>query len=128
MNTLVTKGVKISVNTIFDSKNSYPDQDHFIFHYEITIENQNDFTVQLLRRHWLITDSSGERREVEGKGVVGHQPVLKPHGKYVYQSSCNLTTDFGTMRGKYLMIHHEDKAKFEVQIPQFELIVPQKLN
>ena len=73
-------------------------------------------------------DSSRERREVEGKGVVGQQPVLKPDEQYVYRSSCNLTTDLGHMMGKYLMVRHEDKVTFEVKIPQFELVVPQKLN
>ncbi|NQY08743.1 MAG: Co2+/Mg2+ efflux protein ApaG [Flavobacteriales bacterium] len=128
MKALLTKGVKVSVQTKFDERNSYPDKAYYIFHYEITIENQNDFTVQLLRRHWYIHDSSREHREVEGKGVVGQQPVLKPGVVYTYQSSCNITTDLGNMKGRYMMARTDDKTMFEVEVPQFELIVPQKLN
>ncbi|NQY68744.1 MAG: Co2+/Mg2+ efflux protein ApaG [Flavobacteriales bacterium] len=128
MTALLTEGVKVSVQTKFDDRNSYPDKAYFIFHYEITIENKNDFPVQLLRRHWFIQDSSREHREVEGKGVVGQQPILKPGEAYVYQSSCNLITDIGNMEGKYIMQRIDNKSNFEVSIPKFELIVPQKLN
>ena len=82
----------------------------------------------MLRRHWYIFDSNGEHREVEGDGVVGHQPVLMPNEVYEYESACNLTTDIGNMRGEYEMIRLIDKEKFHVEIPTFDLIAPQRLN
>lgn len=128
MVTQVTHGIRISVRTEYQESYSRPDQRHFLFSYRISIENNSDFTVQLQRRHWHIFDSSGEFREVEGEGVVGQQPVLAPGEVYEYESACNLTTDMGKMYGTYLMERQADKLRFSVNIPEFELIVPHRLN
>ncbi|MBL0049886.1 MAG: Co2+/Mg2+ efflux protein ApaG [Bacteroidetes bacterium] len=128
MVTEITKGIRISVNTRYQEEFSSPDNLHFIFSYHIIIENQNEFAVQLLRRHWYIFDSSGEQSEVEGEGVVGEQPVLQPGQIYEYESACNLNTDLGKMHGTYTMVRQSDGAYFEVLIPEFQLIVPYKLN
>lgn len=124
----ITKGVRITVGTQYQEEFSNPDNMHFIFSYTVIIENMNDFAVQLLRRHWYIFDSSGEQTEVEGEGVVGEQPILAPGQVYEYQSACNLTSDVGKMNGTYTMLRLEDGAFFEVLIPEFQLIVPYKLN
>lgn len=124
----ITKGVRITVGTQYQEEFSNPDNMHFIFSYTVIIENMNDFAVQLLRRHWYIFDSSGEQTEVEGEGVVGEQPILAPGQVYEYQSACNLTSDVGKMNGTYTMLRMEDGAFFEVLIPEFQLIVPYKLN
>ena len=128
MISLVTKGVKITVRTQFQPLHSRPEMRHFIFTYRIMIENTSEYTVQLLRRHWHIFDSNGEHREVKGDGVVGQQPVLMPNEIYEYESACNLVSDTGKMRGVYEMMRIIDKEPFTVEIPEFKLIAPQRLN
>ena len=128
MVTLVTHGIKITVLTKFQEEHSNPEQGNYLFSYKISIENNSDFTIQLLSRHWHIFDSSGEYKEVEGEGVVGIKPVLDPGEFYEYESACNLTTDMGKMNGTYLMQRQLDGAKFYVNIPEFEMIVPSRLN
>ena len=128
MVTQITKGVQITVRTNFQPGFSRPAMSHFLFTYKILIENRSEYSVQLLRRHWYIFDSNGEHREVEGDGVVGQQPVLMPNEVYEYESACNLTTDIGKMRGVYEMMRIIDKEIFEVDIPEFKLIAPQRLN
>ncbi len=126
--TQVTHGIKISVETKFQSEHSDAEHRHFLFSYRISIENKSDYTVQLLSRHWDIFDSNSEHSEVDGEGVVGEQPVLEPGEIFEYESACGLTTDIGKMRGSYLMERKIDKSQFYVTIPEFELIVPQRLN
>lgn len=128
MVTAITLGVKISVETTYQEDHSDPINNHFIFGYRITIENLTDYTVQLKRRQWFIFDSNGIQREVEGEGVVGEQPVLEPGEKHSYVSACNLNTEIGSMSGNYLMQRLADNEEFIVTIPEFELIVPYRLN
>lgn len=124
----ITQGVKVTVRTQFQSTFSKPEMHHYLFTYKIIIENHSEYTVQLLKRHWHIFDSSGEHREIEGDGVVGQQPILAPNEIYEYESACNLTTDMGKMRGLYLMNRIIDKEKILIEIPEFQLIAPQRLN
>ena len=158
MVTLVTHGIKISVLTEYQQQffhtprtpdlpyklaqpvtDSLPsatggmlssklEQMIFLFSYHISIDNKSEYVVQLLRRHWYIFDSCGEYREVEGEGVVGEYPILAPGDVYEYESACNLTTEIGKMSGTYLMERKIGKVPFKVRIPEFELIVPHKLN
>ena len=128
MVTLVTQGIKISVQTDYQDIYSKPGQGIYLFSYKINIENKSEFVVQLLRRHWNIFDSSGEYREVEGEGVIGEKPTLYPGDVYEYESTCSLSTDLGKMKGTYLMQRQTDKALFKIQIPEFELIIPYRLN
>lgn len=128
MVTAITHGVKISVETIYQDEHSNPGNEHFMFAYRIEIENLSDFAIQLMRRKWSIFDSNGSVREVEGEGVVGVQPVIEPGQSYAYVSGCNLKTDIGSMKGYYSMVRLVDETTFTVDIPEFELIVPYKLN
>lgn len=128
MVTAITLGVKISVETTYQDDHSDPGNNHFMFAYRITIENLTDYTVQLKRRQWFIFDSNGMQREVEGEGVVGEQPVIEPGNSHSYVSACNLNTDMGSMSGNYLMKRLADDKDFTVDIPEFELIVPYRLN
>jgi ApaG protein len=128
MDTTTTQGVKVTVTTNYLPDYSSPAQQHFVFAYKINIENNSEFTVKLLRRHWFIHDSNGVVREVEGEGVVGQQPVLEPGESHEYVSGCNLKTGIGKMRGTYLMERLVDGRQFQVVIPEFVLIVPYKLN
>ena len=84
--------------------------------------------VQLLRRHWYIWEANGTRREVEGEGVIGQQPVLEPGEVYQYVSACNLNTEIGKMWGNYTLQRISDRSQFAVQIPVFDMIVPFKMN
>jgi len=124
----ISEGVEISVETFYQPDYSNPANSEFMFAYRITLENHNNFTVKLLRRHWFIFDSNGENREVEGEGVVGSQPILLPGKQFQYVSGCNLRTEMGRMYGTYLMENQNNKTTFSVKIPPFEMIAPVKLN
>ncbi|HEY4651772.1 MAG TPA: Co2+/Mg2+ efflux protein ApaG [Pontibacter sp.] len=128
MDTKTTEGVKVTVTTNYLPDYSSPVQQHYVFAYKITIENNSEFTVKLLRRHWFIHDSTGTVREVEGEGVVGQQPTLEPGESHEYVSGCNLKSGMGKMRGTYLMERLVDGKKFHVSVPEFNLIVPYRLN
>jgi ApaG protein len=124
----VAHNIKITVEAKYQDSYSSPAQRHYLFSYRITIENNSEFTFQLLRRHWYIFDSSSENREVEGEGVVGEQPVLMPGESYEYESACNLTTDMGKMHGTYTLVRKADGNQFTVRIPEFQLLVPYRMN
>ncbi len=128
MKTLITNGIKISVAPFYQPEYSDPLKRKYIFSYHIHIENQSEYGVQLLHRHWYIFDSNGILREVEGEGVVGEKPILMPGGTHQYSSWCHLITDMGKMWGEYIMERQDDLLKFEVQIPEFHLVAPFKLN
>jgi ApaG protein len=128
MDTKTTEGVKVTVTTNYLPDYSSPVQQHYVFAYKISIENNSEYTVQLLRRHWYIHDATAVMREVEGEGVVGQQPVLEPGESHEYVSGCNLKTSLGKMRGTYLMERLVDGKQFFVNIPEFTLIVPYQLN
>ncbi len=128
MTTQTTSGVKISVESTYQSEYSNPDNEHFMFAYRITIENNSEYTVQLLRRHWNIFDSTGDIKQVDGDGVVGEQPILAPGESHQYLSGCNLKSDLGFMEGYYEMIREIDNSIFHVHIPRFNLIASYRLN
>ena len=122
------QGMEISVKTAYQPSHSTPRENYYFFTYTITIENKNDFSVQLLSRHWHIYDSNGEYRQVQGEGVVGEQPVIEPNNKYTYTSGCNLKTEIGKMSGTYTMLRLFDEKTFEAQIPEFTMLLEAKLN
>lgn len=124
----ISEGVTISVETYYQPEYSNPVNGEFMFAYRIGIENKNVFPIQLISRHWYIFDSNGSTREVQGEGVVGVQPIIKPNEKYSYVSGCNLRTEIGKMHGMYLVENIYTKKTFPVSIPVFEMIVPFKLN
>lgn len=128
MQTLTTKGIQISVEPFYLPHESIPIQHRYVHAYRITIENRSAHTVQLLRRHWHIVESSGVRRELEGEGVVGQQPILAPGESHQYTSWCPMMTDVGKMYGSFLMKRLEDEGKFNVRIPEFKLFPPFKMN
>jgi len=128
MSTLTTNGVSVSVRTDYQDEYSNPAHHHFVFTYKIRIENQSEFTVQLISRKWLILDADGSVKEVDGLGVVGQQPVLEPGQVHEYVSGCNLRAGMGTMQGYYSMQRMMDGKTFQVVIPEFHLFVPYLLN
>ena len=128
MTSLITEGVQVSVETFYQEDYSNPLQSEYMFAYRVEIENYNSFPVQLHRRHWFIFDSNASRREVEGEGVVGVQPVILPGETYRYVSGCNLKTEIGRMVGTYQMENVNTRELFTVQIPSFDMVVPYKNN
>ena len=128
MNSIITEGVQVSVETFYQPDYSNPLQSEFMFAYRITLENLNSFPIKLHRRYWEIFDSNGSRREVEGEGVVGIQPTIEAGETYQYVSGCNLRTEMGKMMGNYQMENLHNKQMFKVEIPSFEMIVPMKNN
>ncbi|MBL6449502.1 Co2+/Mg2+ efflux protein ApaG [Fulvivirga sp. 29W222] len=128
MVTEITKGIKVTVETEYQPAYSSPSQYHYVFTYKVTIENQSENTIQLLRRHWHIHDAGFISREVEGEGVVGQQPILEPSQYHQYVSGCNLKSGLGKMHGTYLMERIVDGHRFEVTIPEFNMVAPFKLN
>ena len=98
-----------------------------MFAYTITVTNRGEHPVQLLSRHWVITDANQHVQEVKGKGVVGEQPVIKPGQSFEYSSGSVLATQVGTMSGSYRMQMVEG-GEFDVAVPQFVLSVPRTLH
>ena len=129
MNTSVetTRGVRIEVESRYIREKSDPLQNRWFFAYDIRISNDGDDIVQLLNRHWIITDANGQVEEVKGPGVVGNQPVLAPGESFEYTSFCPLTTPFGTMEGSYEMVT-DGGATFQAMIAQFALSEPMTVN
>ena len=126
--TEVTAGIKVSVETFYQPTHSTPGFSQYVFAYRITITNDSEYNVQLKKRHWHIIGSDNSHREVEGEGVVGQQPVIEPGNNHEYVSGCNLKTDIGSMKGSYEMKRIVDGQTFRVNIPEFYLITPFKLN
>jgi ApaG protein len=124
----ITEGVSITVETFYNQEQSNPVLGEYTFAYRVSIDNQSNFPIKLLRRHWHIFDSTGSYREVEGEGVVGQQPVLEPGESFQYVSGASIRSDMGKMLGAYQMENMLNKKIFRVHIPEFELIAPFKMN
>jgi ApaG protein len=118
-----TRGVQVSVTSEYSPERSRPEEGHWFFLYTITIANHSAVTVQLVSRHWVITDGNGHIEEVRGPGVVGEQPVLGPGQSFTYTSGCPLRTPFGTMEGTYQMVTADAQA-FDVRVAPFTLSEP----
>jgi ApaG protein len=119
----ITNDIRVHVESEFAPGRSNPPQNQWFFYYTIRIVNEGRETVQLLSRHWVITDAMGAMREVRGPGVVGKQPRLEPGQSFEYTSGCDLTTPFGSMRGTYQMIN-DRQEHFDIEIPVFTLTEP----
>lgn len=128
MPTAITNDVRVTVETAYQPNQSNPIDSEYMFAYRITIENTGENTIQLLRRHWFIIDSNGQKKEIEGEGVVGEQPVLEPGEVHRYISGSNLGSEMGKMYGTYLFEKQVDGEKFKVKIPEFILSTPFRLN
>ncbi len=128
MVTQITKGIKISVLTGFEGTYFKNHKIHFAFSYEVTIENQSKDSVQLKSRHWEIYDALNNKEIVDGEGVVGKKPVLKPGEKHTYTSGCLLASPIGAMKGFYEMVNFTSTKSFQVIIPTFKLSAPFALN
>ena len=127
MSTALTRGNRVRAKSQFVEDRSSPERDFYFFAYRIVIANEGDETVQLLSRHWIITDGNGETQEVEGPGVIGQQPTLEPGQHFAYTSACPLPTPVGAMHGTYQMITDSGET-FDAKVPAFSLALPNILN
>jgi ApaG protein len=123
----MTRNIRIRVESRHDPERSDLENGRWFFVYTIRISNEGPETVQLISRHWIITDAEGEVEEVRGPGVVGEQPVLEPDQSFEYSSGCPLGTAFGTMHGTYQMVTLNGKH-FDVEIAPFALSLPYAIN
>jgi ApaG protein len=123
MYTAISHNIKVTVRPKFLIEQSEPEESRYFWSYTIEIANDGDRIVQLTHRHWKITDANGRREEVQGPGVVGEQPKLRPGDAFSYTSGCPLSTPSGIMVGTYRMVD-ESGAAFDVAIPAFSLDSP----
>ncbi len=120
MSDTIANDIEVQVEVDYLEEESEPDQERYVFSYHITITNQGDETVQLMSRHWIITNANGKAEDVRGSGVVGQQPVLAPGESFSYTSFCPLDTPVGTMHGEYHFVN-EEMEKLEAKIIPFTL-------
>ncbi|MEE8144305.1 MAG: Co2+/Mg2+ efflux protein ApaG [Kiloniellales bacterium] len=118
-----TRSIRVTVNPVYLEEQSAPENDHYVWAYQVEIENQGEDVVQLLTRHWKITDSMGRVQEVRGAGVVGEQPVLNPGESFQYTSGTPLGAPSGIMVGSYGM-ENGSGERFDVDVPAFSLDSP----
>src|SRR5215472_2323996 len=119
-----TRSIKVTVRPFYLEQHSSPADGHWVWAYDVKIENEGIETVQLRNRHWRITDALGRLQEVRGPGVVGEQPKLGPGQSFEYTSSCPLPTASGFMVGDYEM-ETGNGENFLVRVPAFSLDTPQ---
>ena len=124
----ITRGIKISVLTSFEGTYFKNYKIHFAFTYQITIENQSKDSVQLHSRHWEIYDALNDLDTVDGEGVIGKKPVIKPGEAFSYSSGCLLSSPIGAMKGYFSMVNFTSTKTFKVLIPTFKLSAPFALN
>ena len=123
----ITDGVRVQVTARYSPTRSQPLRNLWLFLYTIEISNESADTVQLISRHWIITDAENRVEEVRGLGVVGQQPTLAPGESFEYTSSCPLQTPFGTMGGTYQMVTAGGK-RFDAEIATFTLSEPYTIH
>lgn len=124
---LVTRDVRVRVESEFVPERSSVAGSEFVFTYKVSIANVGAETIQVLGRRWVITDAFGEFEEIVGEGVVGEQPVLRPGEEFRYSSFCPIKTSFGTMKGEFEVVTDAAEA-FMVEIPEFVLAHPHSVH
>jgi ApaG protein len=127
MSEAVTNDIRVEVLSLYSPANSRPLQGSWVFQYTVRITNQGSETVQLVSRHWIITDALEHVDEVQGPGVIGEQPVLAPGESFKYSSWCPLKTPTGMMRGAYQMVRPGGE-QFDIEIAPFALRAPYSVN
>ena len=128
MNALTTQGITVRVDAFYQFGESRPIDSSYIFAYRVKITNNSPYVVKLLSRYWEVKNALSEIHTVEGEGVIGQQPTLRPGEEHVYMSWTPLETAMGWMKGYYVMETQEEFRRFKVQIPEFHLLAPPILN
>jgi ApaG protein len=127
MQTDTHDAIRVDVETLYVESESDPDKDRYVFAYTVTILNVGDISARLMTRHWVIRDANGKVQEVQGEGVLGEQPHLKPGEGFQYTSGTMLETSMGTMGGSYMLIT-DDGDEFKAPIAEFLLSTPRTLH
>jgi ApaG protein len=125
MSNAVTQGIRVRIHSRFLEEQSKAGK--YVFVYTVQISNESDQAAQLVSRHWVITDAHGHEEHVQGDGVVGRKPLIRPGEAHEYSSFCPLSTPHGSMRGSYRMVRPNGDA-FDAEIAPFALVVPRALN
>lgn len=128
VNSIITNDIRVSVKTRYQSEFSDPIRGEYIHAYRITIQNDNDFPVQLVSRKWFIRESSGKQTIVNGSGVIGQNPILNPGEEFEYLSTCPLESLIGVMSGHYKFKRLDTNELFISRIPDFQLVCTDILN
>jgi ApaG protein len=119
--------IKVNVKTRYIEEQSSPEDERYVFSYNVTLHNAGNIAAKLMTRHWIITDANGNVQEVHGEGVVGEKPYLRPGESYEYTSGTVLETPVGSMQGSYQMVT-DDGLAFDAEIPAFTLALPHTLH
>ena len=127
MQTETHDAIQVDVETLYVESESDPDKDRYVFAYTVTILNMGDISARLMTRHWVIRDANGKVQEVQGEGVLGEQPHLKPGEGFQYTSGTMLETSMGTMGGSYMLVT-DDGDEFKAPIAEFLLSTPRTLH
>ncbi|OAV43784.1 Co2+/Mg2+ efflux protein ApaG [Lewinella sp. 4G2] len=131
MATLTTNEVTVTADSAYQDQYSEPVRNQFVFSYRIQVRNVSGRPVQLLARRWTVISGTGERKQVEGEGVVGQQPIIQPGQTYEYTSWVQFETAVGAMEGSYIMAREDRRGReqlFEVEVPRFVHVAPEVLN
>jgi len=123
----ITSDIKVQVVSKYIPEHTNPDIPRYFFAYWVTITNESEIAIKLMDRHWEITDAIGKLEVVDGEGVIGKQPVIRPGESFSYNSFCPIETEFGMMSGHY-QVKREDGHFIKIEIPQFQLISPFSIN
>jgi ApaG protein len=118
--TELTQEIEVEVRPLYLEEESRPELSQYLFKYDVTIYNHSPSSIQLISRHWIITDGNGRIEEVKGPGVIGEQPIIPPGKSYSYSSFCPIPTPTGNMRGSYQIVT-SDNQRLEIRIPLFFL-------
>ena len=118
-----TRGIRVRVRAEYAPDHSDPSHQLWRFVYTVTIANESTEPVQLISRHWVITDAADHVEEVKGLGVIGQQPALRPDESFEYTSICPLGTPSGSMHGTYQMVSAKGE-RFNAAIAPFGLAAP----
>ena len=123
----ITSGIKVQVVSKYIPEHTNPDIPRYFFAYWVTITNESETAIKLMDRHWEITDAIGKLKVVDGEGVIGKQPIIKPGESFSYNSFCPIETEFGMMTGHF-QVKREDGHFMKIEIPQFQLTSPFSIN
>jgi ApaG protein len=123
----ITKGVRIEVRSRYVPARSLPSARRYAYEYTVRMRNDGAATVQLISRHWVLTDATGKISEHRGAGVVGEQPVLRRGQTFEYTSNAVLETPRGQMHGSFQM-QTQNGRTFDALVAPFLLSLPYSLN
>lgn len=119
----ITNDIEVEVTPEYVTERSMPEQDHYFYAYKVTITNRSNNTIQIKRRHYIIRDGKGATREIEGRGVVGQNPIITPNQSFSFTGYCPLSTSTGNMRGEYVVETTNDSYSIKFPLVFFRILL-----